>query len=114
MLSDSGAEAGEVTHSTKRDSLSWGGSAILELLPAGHVVKTPTSNPWDPFEEKINRFNMRLEARIYDKIGQNPRVPQIIRWHAESDTLTMEFLENGKLREYVRENHASIISELRL
>ena len=91
-----------------------GGRAFLERLPCGHVMKTPKPNPVIPPEERMNRRKMRLEARIYKKIGENPRVPKIINWDPENDCLMMEYLENGNLKEYVRQSHTSITSELRL
>lgn len=49
---------------------------------------------------------MRLEAQIYNKLGEHPRVPGSIAWDPETCCLTMEYLENGNLREYIREKHA--------
>ncbi|KAL4879319.1 kinase-like domain-containing protein [Aspergillus karnatakaensis] len=51
---------------------------------------------------------MRLEAKIYALIGDHPRIPKIINWDDETCCLTREYLENGNLKEYVRENGQTI------
>ncbi|KAL4779036.1 kinase-like domain-containing protein [Aspergillus varians] len=43
---------------------------------------------------------MRLEAKIYALIGEDPYVPRMIYWSPETCCLTMEYLENGNLKEY--------------
>ncbi|PYH35476.1 kinase-like protein [Aspergillus neoniger CBS 115656] len=59
------ARPGEVIYVTKGKTLTWGGTAILERLPSGSVMKTPIPNPYCPPEEEDHRRNMRLEANIY-------------------------------------------------
>jgi tRNA A-37 threonylcarbamoyl transferase component Bud32 len=99
---------------TKGDFLAWGGTAILERLPPGFVVKTPIPNPYSRVEENDHRRNMRLEYQVYQRIGKHPLVPNIVNWDPETCCLTMEYLENGNLREYIRRNCQSIPLQLRL
>lgn len=71
-------EAKNIIYISKGRFLCAGGTAFLERLPCGHVTKTPKPNPFDPPEERMNRRNMRLEAKIYSRIDENPRIPKII------------------------------------
>ncbi|KAK2758173.1 hypothetical protein FQN54_004017 [Arachnomyces sp. PD_36] len=107
-------QPGEVIYVTKGEVLAWGGTAILERLPSGPVIKTPIPNPFCRAEENDHRRNMRLEARIYKTIGKHPRIPSIVNWDPETCCLTMEYLENGNLRDYIRQNHQNLTSQLRL
>jgi serine/threonine protein kinase len=94
--------------------LAWGGTAILERLPSGAVVKTPIPNPYCPPEERDHRRNMRLEAEIYALIGDHPRIPRIINWDNEACCLTMEYLKNGNLKDYVYQNNQNIALQHRI
>ncbi|KAL5335645.1 kinase-like protein [Aspergillus crustosus] len=105
---------GQVVYVSKGAMLAWGGTAILERLPSGAVVKTPIPNPYCLPEERDHRRNMRLEAEIYALIGDHPRIPRIINWDDEACCLTMEYLENGNLKEYVRRNSQSIALQHRI
>ncbi|BDD56254.1 hypothetical protein MAP00_001728 [Monascus purpureus] len=105
---------GEVIYVTKGEILAWGGTAILERLPSGAVMKTPIPNPYCPPEEQDHRRNMHVEARIYVMIGDHPRVPRLICWDEETCCLTLEYLENGNLGDYIRQNHQNITLQLRI
>ncbi|OJD18160.1 serine/threonine protein kinase [Blastomyces percursus] len=105
---------GEIIYVTKGKFLAWGGTAIIERLPSGMVIKTPLPNPYCPPEEKDHQRNMRLEAQIYQRIGEHPRVPSSVNWNPDTCCLTMEYLENGNLRDYIRQNHRNITPWLRL
>lgn len=91
--------------------LAWGGTAALERLSSG-VVTIP--NPYCHPEEEDHRRNMPLEAKIYGLIGENPRVPKMLHWDQETCCLTMEYLENGNLKEYIQQNMQNITLPLRL
>lgn len=105
---------GEIIYVSKGVFLTRGGTAIFERLPSGEVVKTPTPNPFCRAEEEDCRQYMRLEAQVYERIGEHPRIPKFIKWDPTTCCLTIEYLENGNLREYMRENHETITSQLRL
>jgi serine/threonine protein kinase len=108
------ARPGEVIYVTKGHFLAWGGTAIVERLPSGEVIKTPIPSP---VEEEGHRRNMRVEAKIYEKIfdkfGEHPCIPRVIKWEPESCCLTMEYLENGNLDKYIRNHNSRIQSEVR-
>lgn len=115
---------GEIIYITKGLFVAWGGTAVIERLPsstssssgtaAAVVVKTPLPNPYCPTEEEDYRRNMRTEAQVYQRIGKHPRVPDVIEWDAETCCLTMEYLENGNLREYIRQHHERTTPRLRM
>lgn len=77
-------------------------------------MKTPIPNPYCPPEVRAHRRNMRTEAKIYAMIGENPCVPKIIHWDEETCCLTMEYQENGNLKEYVLQNKENITLQLQL
>ena len=77
-------------------------------------MKTPIPNPYCKVEEEDHRRNMRLEAKVYAMIGEHPRVPRLVHWDQETCCLTMEYLENGNLKEYILQNHQNISSQCRL
>ncbi|RDW61705.1 protein kinase family protein [Aspergillus mulundensis] len=106
-------EYGTIIYRTKGKFIDQGGTAIIERLPSGEVVKTPIPNPYVPFEEEDARRNMRLEAEIYHKLGSNPYIPKVFAWDEDSCCLTMEFMEHGNLREYVRSHRDAIPSHVR-
>ncbi|WEW56921.1 hypothetical protein PRK78_002379 [Emydomyces testavorans] len=104
---------GEVIYIAKGQFLTRGGTAILELLPSGAVVKTASPNPFCPPEEEDCRRNMRLEAQIYQKIGDHPRVPKFIQWDPDTCSLTIDYMKNGNLRDYIRLNFDTLTYEHR-
>ncbi|KAL2794870.1 kinase-like domain-containing protein [Aspergillus keveii] len=57
---------------------------------------------------------MRVEAKICAMIGDNPLVPKLISWDDETCCLEIEYLENGNLKEYVRQNNDNITLERRI
>jgi len=98
---------------SKGQFLARGGTAIVERLPSGEVIKTPIPNPYDRREEEDCRRNMQLEAQIYKRIGEHPRIVQLVKWDPESCCLTIECMENGNLGEYIEQNHDTITIGLR-
>ncbi|KAJ0412981.1 kinase-like protein [Aspergillus carlsbadensis] len=97
---------GEVIYPAKGRFLTRGGTGILELLPSGAVLKTPTPNPFDPREEEDHRRDLRLEAQVYQRLGglHNASIPRLLDWDPETCCLMLEYLPNGNLRDYMRES----------
>lgn len=48
---------------------------------------------------------MRIEARVYLTIGAHPCIPKLIRWDPEICCITLGYLKNGTLKEYIRQKH---------
>jgi serine/threonine protein kinase len=105
-------QPGEIVYVTKGTNIACGGTARLERLPSGDVVKTPLPDS-DPRCHAEHRRDMRLEARIYDTIGPHPRVPRIISWDPQTCCLTMEYLENGTLKEFIGNTTERVTPQLR-
>lgn len=77
------------------------------------MVKTPLPDLDRRFFE-AHCQDMRLEARIYDAVGAHPRIPRIVSWDPETCCLTMEYLENGTLKDYITTKSESLTPQLRL
>lgn len=80
-----------------------GGTAIVEQLPSGHIVKSPKPNPHDLSSEQRNRDNMAREASIHARIGTNTFVPRLVSWDRDNCTLVLEHQVNEDLQTYVQE-----------
>ncbi|KFY04731.1 hypothetical protein O988_00574 [Pseudogymnoascus sp. VKM F-3808] len=103
---------GEITYISKGTHVAFSGTALLERLLSGDVVKTPNPDPDRRcFEDHCK--DMRTEARIYDVIGLHPRIPRLVEWDPETCCLTMEYLENGSLKEYMGAKPESVTPQLR-
>lgn len=104
----------QVVYITKGEYLASGGTAFVERLPSGDVIKTPAPLP---LHEEEHRRNMRVEAQVYsrlvDKFGEHPRVPRLVKWELETCCLTIEYLEHGNLREYIRNSDGNIAPDVR-
>lgn len=94
---------GTIYYITKGKQVGRGETAHVERLPSGHVVKYPKPNPYSPKEEEDHRRNMRIEAEVYQRIGDCPYIPRLINWDPETCCLTLEYLEKGDLAMYVKE-----------
>ena len=79
-------------------------------------MKTPIPDPYCRAKEEDHRRNMRVEARVYARIGEHPRVPRALHWDERTRCLEMEFLGNGDLKGYIQSHHhqGDIASQLRL
>lgn len=91
----------KVTYISKGNLLAWGGTAIVERLPSGEVIKTPIPNPVNKQQDEKHRQRMRIEAEIYSKIGQHPRILKLLDWDPHSCCLVFEYMQNGTLGEYL-------------
>ncbi|OAR05361.1 hypothetical protein LLEC1_07127 [Akanthomyces lecanii] len=102
---------GTIYYVTKGKQISCGATAHVELLPSGHVVKYPESNPYNARDEDNHRRDMRTEAEIYRRIGECPHVPKLIDWDPETCCLTLENLEKGNLAVFLKST-ASIACDM--
>ncbi|OAA35076.1 Protein kinase-like domain protein [Metarhizium rileyi] len=98
---------------TKGRWIGEGDTAHIELLPSGHVVKYPKSNPYCRKEEEENRNRVRLEAEVYKRLKHSPYIPRFIDWEPGSCCLTLEHLENGSLEAYARK-HVEVTADDRV
>ena len=90
----------EIIYIAKGQLLASGSTAFLERLPSGDVVKTPTPTPYyPPLEYRLQ--SMRTEAQVYKRLGAHPRIPRFIDWDSSACCLTIEYLANGSLGEFI-------------
>ncbi|KAF4417820.1 serine threonine protein kinase [Fusarium austroafricanum] len=87
----------------KGDFIAGGTTSLVELLPSGDVVKTPLMG--DAREEDC-RKEIAIEAQVYKRLNEHPRLVKMKHWDSEECTLTLEYMPNGTLEEYVRAHGA--------
>ncbi|EFY84420.1 hypothetical protein MAC_09522 [Metarhizium acridum CQMa 102] len=92
---------GTIYYVTKGRWIGQGGTAHIELLPSGDIVKYPKSNPYCRINEQENRDRIMSEAKVYERLQTSLYVPKLIDWDPSSCCLTLEYLENGSLDTYV-------------
>lgn len=57
---------------------------------------------------------MILESQIYARLGYHPRLVKLISWDPDQYALTMEYMPNGSLKDYLAQNRViSTIQRLR-
>lgn len=93
---------------SKGKLLGGGASGIVELTDDGYAVKTP----WPGKDGLDSQDDVRFEARVYERIrerlGDSPRFVKIFAFDQDQLTLTMEYMANGTLRDYLRSNAEGI------
>ena len=72
----------------------------MERLPCGHAIKTP----WNGHTGHLCRQKLILESQIYAKLGYHPRLVKLISWDPDQYALTMEYMPNGSLEDYLAQN----------
>ncbi|POR30943.1 3-phosphoinositide-dependent protein kinase 1 [Tolypocladium paradoxum] len=93
---------GTIYYITKGRWIGHGSTAHIELLPSGHIVKYPKSNPYCQQNEEENRDRVRTEAEVYKRLNNTSYAPKLVNWDPDLCCLTLEHLENGSLEAYVR------------
>ncbi|KAH7308590.1 kinase-like domain-containing protein, partial [Stachybotrys elegans] len=99
---------GEVHYVTKGHFVRLGGTALVERLPSGHVIKSVLRNPYSPIEEQENRQKMEREIEIYRLLRPTSYIPRLIDFDIQSCTLTLENQVNGDLENYIKEHNISL------
>lgn len=91
----------------KGELIGGGRSGIVELSD-GYAVKTP----WPGEDGSESRDDIQLEARAYEriaeKLGSHIRFVKVIAFDRDQHTLTMEYMVNGTLRQYLQSNTQDI------
>lgn len=110
-MSDAGLSEGYFF--SKGKLLGGGASGIVELTDDGYAVKTP----WPGKDGLDSQDDVRFEAHVYERIGErlggHPRFVEIFAFDRDQLTLTMEYMANGTLREYLRSNAQQITQRQR-
>jgi serine/threonine protein kinase len=93
----------------KGESIAGGATGFVERLPSGDAVKSP----W-PSRFNDNHKAMITEAQIYNILGAHPRLIKIVNWDSETCCLTMEYMPNGNLIDYLQTYNDEISTSQRL
>lgn len=95
---------------SKGELIGGGVSGIVELVDDCYAVKTP----WPGEDGLESQEDLRLEARVYariaERLGHHTRFVKAIAFDQDQLTLTMEYMANGTLREYLQ-SHARDITQ---
>lgn len=82
----------------KGEFLGGGATGLVERLDSGDVVKSP----WTGRPTALDcRQEMAIEAQIYGRLGVHPRLVQFKHWDPVGYALTLEYMPNGNLKEYL-------------
>ncbi|TVY88096.1 G-type lectin S-receptor-like serine/threonine-protein kinase [Lachnellula willkommii] len=89
----------------KGEFVAAGTTSFVERLPSGDILKTPLAGD---VREKDCRNEIAVEARVYQVLGEHPRLVKLKGWDSVTHTLTLEYMPNGTLEEYVKSYHMQI------
>ena len=90
--------------------LGGGATGLVERLRSGDVVKSAwTGRPTAP----DCRREIATETRIYERLGSHPRLVQMKHWDPVDCTLTLEYMPNGNLKDYLAAHDEDVSPALR-
>ncbi|TAQ84196.1 hypothetical protein B7494_g7480 [Chlorociboria aeruginascens] len=91
---------------SRRNVVSGGSTGIVSHLECGSVRKSPypSSTAW---ERKLSLRDIRREFEVYQQLQSHNRLVKMIDYQAEIG-ITLEFMPNGNLRNFLREHKATI------
>ncbi|OAF59198.1 hypothetical protein VC83_04225 [Pseudogymnoascus destructans] len=95
---------------SKRGYIGSGASGIVNCAPNGDVVKSP----WPGSRAAKARQDITTENLIYKKLGQHPRLIRTLDFDPESCVLTMEYMPNGTLKDFLSVNNEALSTARRL
>ncbi|OBT63231.1 hypothetical protein VE03_07743 [Pseudogymnoascus sp. 23342-1-I1] len=95
---------------SKRGFIGSGASGIVNRVPNGDVVKSP----WPGSRAAEARRDIATESLIYEKLGQHPRLIRTLDYDPENCILTMEYMPNGTLKDFLSLNNEAVSTALRL
>lgn len=100
----------EIKYTTsKRGYIGSGASGIVNRAPNGDVVKSP----WPGSRSAEARRDITTESLIYKKLGHHPRLIRALDWDPEGCILTMEYMPNGPLKDFLSVNNEAVSTALR-
>ncbi|EGX95667.1 Protein kinase-like domain [Cordyceps militaris CM01] len=104
---------GDIYFYNKGEYVGTGATSFVDRLESGDIIKYPKPNPYCPEKENAYRQQMETEAKAYQRIGNNARVPRLIHWDASACSLVLEYLANGDLRSYLERYNQTVTSDQR-
>jgi len=93
-----------------RDVIAGGSTALIHLLPSGHVRKAAYP---EPMTRKQSLRDIEHEYKIYQRLPPHDRLLKMIDYSLE-DGLILEYMPNGNLREYLQTEAANLSLNQRL
>ncbi|GKU10517.1 unnamed protein product [Fusarium langsethiae] len=93
-----------VSINAKGKFVALGATSFVEQLDDGSILKRPWPAP-DRASER--RDELRLESKIYDRVGKNSLIVNKFGWDDKDCALTLEYMPHGPLREYIK-SHCEI------
>lgn len=81
-----------------------GVSGIIELISPDRVVKSP----WPGDDAELCRRDIRLEAEVYRILGDCRCYIKFFGYDAQDGSITLEYMKNGTLRDYLRKHNDMI------
>lgn len=80
-------------------------TGLVEKLDSGDMAKSP----WTGRTSEPNcKQQMAIEARSYARLRVHPRVVRVKDWNPVHHILTLEYMPNSNLKEYVRKHGQKI------
>lgn len=98
----------DTTYASRNTYVSHGGTAIIELSSEGIIKKIPWPGNVD------SRAELSIEALIYAHIGQNDHLVRLISWDSDQCILSLEYMRNGSLEGYLKNETNAITRDQRL
>lgn len=87
--------------------LGGGLSGIAELLPDGHVLKSPWPSEVNSTSQRDLQNEAKAYKRIADRLGSHPRLLTLIAFDPIRTRLTLEYMPNGTLRDFLAHHAVS-------
>jgi serine/threonine protein kinase len=97
---------GTIVVSPKGEFIAGGTTSLVERLPSGDIIKTPWAGD---IREDDCRREIAIESQIYHRLGEHALLVKLKGWNPDTHTLTLEYMSNGTLEEYVK-SHLKEIS----
>lgn len=94
---------------SQRDFLASGVSGLVERLPSGDVIKSPRASDYASCCRALT-----TEAQIYEILGPHARLVKVVEWNSATCCLTMEYMPNGNLGDYLSKHNDDVDAMQRL
>lgn len=81
--------------------IAGGVSGIIELISPDRVVKSP----WPGNDAELCRRDICVEAEVYQVLGDCECYVKFFGYNTEDGSITLEYMKNGTLRDYLRKHN---------
>ncbi|KKP05296.1 hypothetical protein THAR02_02627 [Trichoderma harzianum] len=94
---------------SKGDFVAAGVTSLVELLPNCDIIETPWDNPFPDCVQDLT-----TKAKIYQMLGEHPRLVKIRNWDSMEHTMVMEYMPHGTLKQYIENHYEGVSRPLQL